>query len=72
MVLDRETGEVRELPKTNQRAFLGYPGLSPDGSQVAFASAVGNDPTSLWALYVQDVATGEARELWRQTRSSKQ
>lgn len=56
-VVDAEGGEARRL--TSTPAVEGEPHLSPDGTQVAFASNRSGD----WAVYVMPVAGGDATRL---------
>ena len=65
---DRVTGESRYLPKKDLHRFMAFPGLSPDGSQVTFAATINvGGPSGPWGVFVQDVATGDVREIWRQS-----
>jgi Tol biopolymer transport system component len=65
---DRETGQSRYLPKQDIHRFMAFPGLSPDGSKVTFAATINvGGPAGPWGLFVQDVATGDVREVWRQS-----
>lgn len=66
-IYDRETGQSRYLPKKDVHRLMAYPGLSPDGSKIAFSAAIQpSGRTGPWGIFVQDVATGEVMELWRQ------
>lgn len=65
---DRVTGESRYLPKKDLHRFMAFPGLSPDGSTVTFAAAINvTGFAGPWGVFVQDVATGDVREIWRQS-----
>jgi len=65
---DRATGESRYLPKKDLHRFMAFPGLSPDGSKVAFAATINvGGPSGPWGVFVQDVETGDVREIWRQS-----
>lgn len=64
-IIDRESGRIRHVERHQQESNMGYPGLSPDGSEIAFARAVGEGGDGDWALIVQDVVSGEERELYR-------
>lgn len=69
---DRVTGESRYLPKKDLHRFMVYPALSPDGSKVAFGATINvGGPSGPWGIFVQDVATGEVREIWRQSVSDE-
>lgn len=69
---DRVTGESRYLPKKDLHRFMVYPALSPDGSRVAFGATINvGGPSGPWGIFVQDVATGEVREIWRQSASDE-
>ncbi|MGD2135363.1 MAG: S9 family peptidase [Gemmatimonadales bacterium] len=54
-VLDRESGQLRQLGRDRPEASLMYAKFSPDGSKLGYVSE--ND------LYVEDVATGEVTRL---------
>lgn len=64
---DRAMGQSRYLPKPDVKRFMAYPSLSPDGSKIAFAATVHvGGPAGPWAVFVQNVSSGEITELWRQ------
>ncbi len=60
-IVERQGGEARRL--TTHAAREGFPVLSPDGSQVAFARFNPAGGPFCWDVYVVGVAGGEARRL---------
>ncbi len=67
MLIDRDTGQSRHLPKPVKGRFMDYPAMSPDGKTLAFVSSIGEGPSGPWGLFVQDIASGKVSELWRQS-----
>lgn len=67
VVLDRETGEVIHLPKENNNINSAFPAMRPDGSKIAYPGALGEDPSGLWGIFVQDIKSGETELIWRQS-----
>jgi len=71
-VFTSDTAPIRYLAPSSRRDFS--PRWSPDGRQIAFVRMPGEggrpepllvDVPSRWALWVADVASGAAREIWR-------